>query len=187
MRWLINDWYKISERIETVAPEGSFKTIWGCWKAVCVASGNDCLGHRVVQGDVIVVDNETPLISLENHLNRFSQFFGYKDYKELPIYIYPGQDFQFDRKAELDKLKRFVSNVTPVYIHLDSLLSMLPTGRNSLSENTNYLGGVIGKTLNELLACSFNECVTDLVVHTKKAVVNYDLGLLQSSDIQSLV
>jgi len=133
MAWIINEWYKAGDRIETVAPEGSYKTIWGRWKAVCIASGNDCIGNRVKQGAVVIVDNETPRESLENHLNRFSQYFGYKRFSDLPIHIYPNRDFLLDRKVELDQLKRFVSSADPVFIQLDSLASMMPIGRYNLS------------------------------------------------------
>ena len=187
MNCIINEWYKARDRIETVAPEGSFKTIWGCWKVVCIASGNDCIGHRVKKGAVVLVDNETPKTSLENHLDRFAQYFGFKGYQELPIHIYPTKDFLFDRKGELDSLEAFISKIKPVYIHLDSLLAMLPVGRNNLSENTNYLGGVIGRALNDLLTSSSGECVTDLVVHTRKPVSGYALEDLRNMDIQSLV
>ena len=187
MDWIINDWVKAGDRIETVAPEGSCKTIWGCWKSVCIASGNDCIGHRVRKGATVIVDCETPRSSLENHLNRFSQYFGFKSYHELPIHVYPDDNFVFDRKVELDNLIAFVSKVNPVYVHLDSLLSMLPTGRNNLSENTNYLGGLIGITLKKIMAASSNQCVTDLVVHTKKQVVDLSISELTSSAIQSLV
>lgn len=186
MTWIINDWYKGGHRIETPAPEGSFKTIWGCWVSVCIASGNDCIGHRVRQGAALLVDNETPRSSLENHLNRFSQYFGFSSYNELPIHIYPNRDFLFDRKGELDNLEVFISALNPVYIHLDSLTSMLPVGRCNLSENTNYLGGVIGRELNSMLGSS-NDRVTDLVVHTKKRVAEYSIEELRTSDIQSLV
>ena len=187
MIWIINSWYNAGDRIETVAPEGSYKTIWACWKAVCIASGNDCIGNKVKKGAVVIIDNETPRGSLENHLNRFSQYFGHKGYSELPIHIYPDRDFLFDRKGELDKLKRFVSSVNPVFIQLDSLLSMMPIGRYNLSENSNYIGGVIGRELNSLLDSSTNECVTDLIVHTKKPVANFDVEQLRTSNVQDLV
>lgn len=187
MNWIINDWYKTGDRIETIAPEGSFKTTWGAYKAVCIASGNNCLGHRVKQGVVVIVDNETPRSSLENHLNRFSQYFGFKDYNDLPIYIYPNRSFVFDRKTELDELLKFISQKKPVYIGLDSLLSMLPLGRQrNLNENSSQLGGVLGRDLLDILN-EAGDAVTDLAVHTKKPVSDYGIEQLVHNDIQSLV
>ena len=186
MAWIINDWYRVGDRVETVAPEGSYKTVWGAWKTVCIASGSDCIGHRVKQGAVVLVDNETPLTSLENHLNRFAQYFGFKGYQELPIHIYPTRDFLFDRKGEIEKLAVFISKIKPVYIHLDSMLSMLPIGRYNLSENSNYLGGVLNRDLNELLSSS-TDSVIDLTVHTRKPVSHYSIAELKSNDIQDLV
>lgn len=187
MNWIINDWYKTGDRIETIAPEGSFKTTWGACKAVCLASGNDCLGHRVKQGSVVIVDNETPRASLENHLDRFSQYFGFRGYSELPIYIYPSRDFVFDRKTELDNLAGFISKKQPVCIILDSLVSMLPLGRQrNLNENSSNLGGVLGRDLLDILNAT-GDAITDLAVHTKKPVSDYSINQLAHNDIQSLV
>jgi hypothetical protein len=185
--WIINDWYPAGDRIETIAPEGSFKTTWGAYKAVCISSGNDCLGHRVKQGAVVIVDNETPKASLENHLNRFSEYFGFKAYTELPIFIYPRRDFVFDRKTELDKLTDFISKKHPVCIILDSLLSMLPLGtQRNLNENSSNLGGVLGRDLAKILSATA-DAVTDLNVHTKKSVGDYDISQITQSHVQSLV
>jgi hypothetical protein len=186
MPWVINDWYREGERVETIAPEGSFKTIWDCYKAVCISSGEDCLGHKVKQGAVVIVDNETPRSSLTNHLNRFSQYFQYKGYDELPIHIYPSRNFVLDRKGELDKLLAFIERSSPVYIGLDSLLSMLPLGRQGVTENSSILGGILGRDLLDILDKAPGS-VTDLAVHTKKRVSEYSIGQLRTSDVQSLV
>lgn len=134
----------------------------------------------------MIVDNETPRGSLENHLNRFAQHFGFKDYSGLPIQIYPNRDFLFDRKVELDKLKIEIKKFNPVYIRFDSLVSMLPLGRNNISENSNYLGGVIGKDLNEILSVT-PDAVTDLVVHTKKSANELSIQDLRVIDVSAIV
>ena len=84
--WLIEDWFPLGHRCMDTAPEGSFKTILGCWIAVCIASGTPVFGQPVQQGHVLIVDEETPETSLTYHLERFSMGLDIK-YKDLPLSI----------------------------------------------------------------------------------------------------
>jgi len=182
--WIVNDSYQSHTRASDIAEEGSYKTTWKCYKAVCIASGKDFIGHKVKQGPVVIVDNETPRQVLENWLNRFSSFH-HHNYKELPIYLYPQGIFRFDRKVELDKLLVYLAKIQPIYVGMDSMLSMLPLGRNNLQENSSLLGGVLDKDLLEILKTI--DCVADLSIHAKKdSIQQQTIEDVQRRDAQSL-
>ena len=152
--WLIENWFPLGHRGMDTGPEGSFKTIWGCWLAVCVASGSPVFGQPVNQGPVIIVDEETPESSLTYHLERFSKGLGFR-LKDLPIKTLCMGGFRFGRKVLLDELVRLANRLNPVMIRLDSLLAMLPGGRQAYSENDCHLGETIRDDLNRLLS---NDC-----------------------------
>ena len=98
--WLIEDWFPLGHRCMDTAPEGSFKTMFGCWVAVCVASGSPVFGQPVYQGKVAIVDEETPQSSLKYHLERFSKGLGYR-LKDFPIYLFSMSGFRFGSKVVL--------------------------------------------------------------------------------------
>ena len=165
------------------APEGSFKTIFGCWLAVCVASGSPVFGHPVHQGKVMIIDEETPEMSLTHHLKRFSEGLGCR-YEDLPMYVYCMQGFRFSRKVELDKLLKLVEVVNPVLIRLDSMLAMLPGGERSQSENDCHLGEIIRDDLNKML--SPNRSIL-LAAHSKKYISDLTLKEISDLSMQSVV
>jgi RecA-family ATPase len=106
--WLIENWLPSGHKGQLTAPEGSFKTIWMSYLVVCIASGNMVLGNKVLQGPVIIIDEETPLGSLKKHLNRFSQGLGYTSYDVLPITVMSMTGFRLGRKTEFDKLLNYL-------------------------------------------------------------------------------
>lgn len=185
MDWLIEDWLPIGHRAEDTAPEGSFKTIWGCYCAVCIASGCPILGHKVQQGPVLIIDEETPEASLQSHLSRFAQGLNYKSWDVLPITPLSMTGFRFGRKTELNRLITIIELIQPVFIRLDSLIAMLPGGRQAVSENDCHLGETIRDDLNKMLQASLH-CTTLLAVHTKKFVSELGLEELMK-DMQTLV
>lgn len=185
MEWLLDQWLPIGHRLEDAAPEGGCKTIWGCWLSVCVASGNSVFNHKVRKGPVIIIDEETPLADLERHLNRFSQYFNYHGYHELPITVVHRTGFQFDRKVDLNKILTIVQNQKPVLVRLDSLIAMLPLGRQGINENSSQLGGIIGRDLNEITKVA--KCCTLLAVHAKKPIADLTLEEIQTKEMQSIV
>lgn len=186
MEWLIEDWLPIGHRGMDTAPEGSFKTIWGCWLAVCIAAGADIFSHKVKQGTVLLVDEETPSPSLDSHLDRFAQGLGYNRYGDLPITRLSMEGFRFGRKVEFDKLLKVVTDLQPIFVRLDSLLAMLPGGRQAISENDCHLGETVRDDLNEMLNRS-PYATTLLSAHSKKFVSELSLEDLQKYDMQSLV
>jgi len=181
--WLIEDWFPLGHRCMDTAPEGSFKTILGCWIAVCIASGTPVFGQSVYQGNVLLVDEETPETSLTYHLERFSIGLGTK-YKELPIYKYCMKGFRFGRKTELSKLLETVLKIEPVFIRMDSLLAMLPSGRQAVSENDCHLGETVRDSLNELLS---PHCTILLAAHSKKYIAELPLFELADMAMQTIV
>ena len=184
-KWLIEDWFPLGHRIMDTAPEGSFKTMLGCWIAVCVASGTPIFGHDVTQGSVLMVDEETPQASLDNHLIRFSKGLGFK-LEDLPIYRVVMTGFRFGRKTEMDKLLKWIATVNPIFIRMDSMLAMLPSGRQSISENDCHLGEILRDDLVTIL----NECPDSSILlsaHSKKFVGGLSLEEVRDYDMPRLV
>lgn len=68
MQWLVDNWIPLGHRCMDCAPEGSYKTFWGCAMAVSVAAGKPFLGSSVKQGPVLIIDGETPWASLTENL-----------------------------------------------------------------------------------------------------------------------
>ena len=181
--WLIEDWFPLGHRCMDTAPEGSFKTILGCWIAVCIASGTPVFGQPVCQGSAMIIDEETPKFSLEYHLARFSQGLGFR-YKDLPIYIFSMDGFNFGRKTKMKELLKLVDAIKPIFIRMDSLLAMMPSGRQRFSENSDNIGETIRDDLNQLLS---EERSILLSAHSKKYIAELTLDELQQMEMQSVV
>ena len=181
--WLIDDWFPLGHRCMDTAPEGSFKTMLGCWIAVCVASGSPVFGRPTYQGNVLIVDEETPKSSLEYHLERFSRGVGH-DYRDLPIYVLSMEGFRFGRKTSMEKLLKVVNAVNPVFIRMDSLLAMLPSGRQRFSENSDSLGEAIRDDLNQLIAM---DRTILLAAHSKKYIAGLTIDELREHEMQTIV
>jgi len=184
--WLIGDWLPIGHKGQITALEGSFKTICMSYLSVCIASGTPIFGCRVQQGPVLNVDEETPLVSLEKHLDRFSQGLGYGSYKELPIVVHTMQDFRFGRKTCLEKLLVAIEQVQPRLITMDSLIAMLPGGRQGIVENDSSVGETIRDDLNRILGTAPLSS-TLLAAHSKKRVSELSIEEFKMADMQSLV
>ena len=181
--WLIEDWFPLGHRGMDTAPEGSFKTMWGCWIAVCVASGSSMFGLPVHRGPVLIIDEETPKTSLEYHLERFSEGLGFR-YRDLPIHVYSMEGFEFGRKRSMDNLMNIVDVIKPVFIRMDSLLALMPGGRQRLSENSDNLGEAIRDNLNQLLD---NSRGILLAAHSKKYIAELPLAELEKMEMGSIV
>jgi hypothetical protein len=186
MGWIIEDWLPEGNKCQDTAVESGGKTIIGIQMAVAIAAGKPFLGQPVKQGPVLIVDEETPLSSLEKHLDRFSQGLGVKSYRHLPIKVSSMTGFRFDRKTELAKLLGISSSFQPRLIRLDSLIAMFPGGRQGISENDSHIGVVIRDDLNQLLN-SAPGCSLLLAVHSKKPVGGFSVEALRKSDMQTLV
>ncbi len=181
--WLVEDWLPFGHRCMDTAPEGSFKTILGCWIAVCVASGTPLFGQPVHQGNVMLVDEETPELSLNYHLERLSNGLGLR-YKDLPIYTLNMSGFRFDRKVQMENLLKSVRAIDPVFIRLDSMLAMLPGGRQSQSENDCHLGEIIRDNLNQLTSPTRTIL---LAAHSKKYIAGLTLDEIKEMQMQEIV
>jgi len=186
IQWLIEDWLPIGHKGQITAPEGSFKTMLLSHCSVCIASGTAIFGHRIQQGSVILEDEETPEPSLDTHLDRFSQGLGYNSWKDLPITKLSMSGFKFGRRTELHKLLAIIEDVKPRLISLDSLIAMLPGGRQGIYENDSNLGIIVRDDLNKMLEC-YPYSTTLLAAHSKKFVSELRLEDLRKYDMQSLV
>lgn len=180
--WLIEDWLPLGHKGMDTAPEGSFKTILGCWMAVCIASGNPIFGQPTYQGKVMMVDEETPKSSLEYHLERFSLGLGLR-YKDLPIYVFSMQGFEFGRKTKMNKLFNLINSIDPVFIRMDSLLAMMPSGRERFSENSDIIGITVRNDLNKILE---GRSIL-LAAHSKKFIAELSLDELIEMEMTSIV
>jgi hypothetical protein len=96
---------------------------------VCIAADLPILGHPVRHGLVVIVDEETPKESLESHLDRISQGFGFKSYKDLPNPTKTKRILRWQRKL-LKKLKLLLSQTNRESIKI-RWFSRLPTSRVS--------------------------------------------------------
>jgi len=185
-KWLIEDWFPLGHRIMDTAPEGSFKTMLGCWVAVCIAAGIPIFGHEVTQGPVLIVDEETPEGSLDNLLIRFSKGIGCK-LEKLPIWRVVMTGFRFGRKTEMDKLLKMIEAVNPVFIRMDSLIAMLPSGRQALNENDCHLGETIRDDLINILNTCDTKCSILLSAHSKKYITGISLHELEEYEMSRIV
>lgn len=186
--WLIKDLFPLGHRIADLAGEGGGKTILGCGISTHIAAGRDILEYPVKQGRVLIVDEETPRASLENHLNRFSQGLGFRSYRDLPnkIFIWQTGKFRFGRKTQLDKLLPLIEKVKPVFIRFDSLISMLPSGRQGINENDCNIGLIIRDDFTRILKHN-PQCTILAAVHCKKFFADLTLREVYSRDLQILV
>ena len=180
--WLVEDWIPLEHRCMDAAPEGSFKTMFGCWLSVCVAAGFSVFGLPVTQGPVLIIDEETPKKSLHYHLERFSRGIGSK-LSKLPIYVYCMEGFRFGRKTEMDKIINIIDSIKPIFIRMDSMISMLPGGRQALGENDCHLGEIIRDDLSKIL----NGRSILVSAHSKKAASKLNLNELVEANMQDVV
>ncbi len=184
--WLVDDWFPLGHRGMDTAPEGSFKTMLGCWMAVCIASGTKLFGHPVLQGPVLIVDEETPQTSLDNHLVRFANGLGYK-LTDLPIHRLVMTGFRFGKKSELWKLLKIIEKIKPVFIRMDSMIAMLPAGSGGLQENDSHLGEIIRDDLTAILNKCSAQCSILLSAHAKKMIGGLTIEELKEYDMPRIV
>lgn len=188
--YIIEDYMPENSRGEYLALEGSYKTMLGCAESVAIASGKPFLGRQVRQGSVVIVDNETPVESLEYNLTRFAMGMGFGTYKELPIYIYPkdgiSTPFMFGNKEETDKLMEYISKYEPVLIRFDSMAAMVSDDkRNSMGENALKLGRALNTELKYIMTAGAKYCSTILNTHSRKASADWTIQEAQDADTVS--
>lgn len=186
MDWLVEDWFPRGNRGIDAAPEGNCKTIWGAYWDVCIAAEHDILGHKVTQGNVLIIDEETPKPMLEALLNRFSQSLGYKSYHQLPITLLSMEGFRFGRKTPLDYFLDVEKRCKPIFIRMDSYIAMLPGGRQGLSENNSESGIAVRDNLHRMMDASPG-CNTLLAAHSGKPIAQWTLEEIAKHDMQDLV
>lgn len=184
--WRIQDWFPKGHKVMDTSVEGSFKTMTGCYAAVCVASGNRFFGETVEQGPVLIVDEETPEADLVSRLNRLALGFDYKSWHDLPIEVLSMTGFRFGRKTELDRLLTVVDKVKPALIRIDSVLACLPGGRQGMGENNSETGIAIKDDLNTVLQ-AVPECTIMISAHSRKFVAELGLAELRQRSIESMI
>ena len=184
--WFIEDLYPMGHRIMDTAVEGNCKTILGCWLAICTATGHDFLGQKVQQGSVIIIDEETPAATLEDKIRRFALSFDIKDWHDLPIRIESMKGFRFGRKTAMDWLIKILTSYEdePMLLRMDSVLAMLTSGRQGMSENDSGIGIALKDDLNKLLHFVRNISIS---AHAKKYVTDMVPKQMRATDMQAIV
>ena len=186
MTWLIDDLLPQGDRVMDSGMEGCGKTTFGNYLSVCIASGNDVFGQKVQQGNVLIIDEETPFPTLEQKLDRFSQGLGYSSYQDLPIRIRSMEGFRFNRKTERDKLLEEITSFQPTFIRMDSMIAMIPSGRQGLCETDSGIGISIRDDLNTILKASPGSSSL-LSAHSCKPVEYWTIGEYDKAEMPSLV
>ena len=180
--WLIDGWLPLGHKGMDTAPEGSFKTILGCWLAVCIAAGVPVFGMETYQGPAVIVDEETPPASLKFHLDRFAKGLGFR-FQDLPLYVFSMEGYRFGR-ANMKDLANTIKMINPRFVRLDSMLAMLPSGRERLSETSDKLGEIIRDNLNDIIS---EERSVMLAAHAKKFVSELSMIDIKSYGMNSLI
>lgn len=181
-KFLVEKLYPLGDKIMDTAPERGSKTTVGLALSVHVGAGEAFLGRKVEQGTVVIIDEETPLASLERWLDRFAWGLGYTGYRQLPIHIFSKEGFRFGTKNTeiLSKLR----DINPIYTRLDSLLSMLPSGRRGLEENNSTIGVAVRDTLDGMLT-PYSTIM--LAAHSKKPAALMSFEDMKQAEMVSLV
>ena len=182
--WYIEDWYPSGHRIMDTAVEGSCKTMLGCWLAICTATGTPFFGQAIKQGSVLIIDEETPIATLDDKLQRFAQGLNIKDWHTLPITIHSMEGYRFGRRTSLNWLLKMVMNEKYQLLRMDSVLAMLPGYRQGLVENDSSVGIALKDDLDKILSFVSNISIS---AHSKKAVAEMGLAQIKASDMQLIV
>jgi len=185
--WFVKDWYPMGHRMMDTGVEGNGKTTFGCQLSVCTAAGKPFLGQEVQQGRVIIIDEETPEETLINHISRFALYFGYRDWRELPIEIYSMKGFRFARKTTMDWLLHIINRLgtdEPMLLRMDSVIAMLASGRQGMCENDSNTGIALKDDMNKLLLFVRNISIS---AHAKKYVTDMLPKQMRATDMQAIV
>lgn len=182
--WIVEDWIEAHQKLMDTSVEGSFKTFLGLSLCVHIASGTPFLGQSVKQGNVLIIDEEMGENLTTMRLQRLALGIGCKDWQELPIKLYSMHGFRFDRKTSMEELLTVAIKFNPVVIRMDSLLAMIPGGRQGLCENDSNLGIVVRDALNTLLKTT---SLVFVAAHSKKEVDNWSLLQLHEKQMQTIV
>lgn len=91
------------ERHMICAPEGGIKTMLAIGLAVHIAAGKPFLGMSVIQAPVLLIDEETPLATLESRLDRFSNGLGIGSFRDLPIEVLSKSGYRFHLKTSYEQ------------------------------------------------------------------------------------
>jgi hypothetical protein len=185
--WLVDGWLPLGHRIMDVAHAGSYKTTFGVGLGCHIATGKPIFGREVLQGPVVFIDEETPVSSLDNHINRFCLGLGTtydKLYAKRLIIRTSKEGFRFGKrdKAFTDIINA-IKKIKPVYVRMDSFAAMLPNG---MKETDGNAGKVIQDNLTEILEVVDNQCSILLSVHTKKDYTKFTFEDAKNSVLEAI-
>lgn len=184
MDWLVKDLLPKQSKVMDMVIEGGGKTRNSCALCVHIATGRPYLGREVSQGDVFIIDSETPKRSLDTWLNRFAIRLGFEDYHSLPNKIRIVKGFKFGRANQ--GIMNAIRTIKPVFIRMESVVAMLPTGRQGLVETDATLGATIRDNLNDILELAPDATIM-LSAHNKMATKDFTLQQVKEAEMTSLV
>jgi len=186
-------------KIMLAAVEGGAKTWLITGTAVHAAAGQPMLGMPISHCPTLIIDEETPIATLESRLNRLSSGLGYKSYGELPIELRSKRGFRFGSKTSLTEiadpaikaaLKKF-PGAQDLLITMDSHIAMIGATTHGNAENQDAAGKALGYTLEHILTYCRNEMSVTatimLATHAKKEVTEYDIADMRTSEMQRVV
>ena len=197
--YLVEPIFIQGHKIMVAAVEGSAKTWLLTGTAIHVAAGEPLLGMEVNQCSVLMLDEETPIATLKNRLNRLASGLGYQTYEALPIVLRPKREFRFGSKSSLSEIAypsikaalKGSTDAKHLLITMDSHIAMLGATTHSHAENQDTAGRRLGETLENIQTfCRDKYKVTATVLlatHAKKGVTDYDIEDIKGSEMQELV
>lgn len=169
--WLIQDWISLNGKLLVSGTQGSSKTWVTLWMAFCIAAGQECFGHLVNQGPVLIVDEETPIDVIENRLDSFANHFNIDGYKKLDITVMSLTGVKWGEKNIY--LNDMIETLKPVYISLESLVAMIPP-KGGLSENSPALASMVNSSLINMMKY---KATPSLTCHCAKRFTDRELSI----------
>ena len=184
--YLVHPWLPIGDRILVAGTQGCSKTWILLWLCVCVAAGKKFFGRPVMQGPVLIVDEETPTHVIVERLNRYCLSMGYQSYKELPIEILSHEGVRWGLTNRV--LYNMLKVQQPSYVSMESFIAMTPSGQKGKHENDSGLGALVR---DDMLAIMKHASTVSLSCHTSKKFCEQGLLIDEINDsevtMQSLV
>ena len=76
LEWCIDKLVPWGQLVFNVAQSHSGKSWYGEAIATCIAYGQPFLGLKTIEGDVLIIDQDTPVETLKRRLRRFGKYYG---------------------------------------------------------------------------------------------------------------
>jgi hypothetical protein len=183
--WVVSGWIPSGHKVLDAGFEGSFKTVLGTWISLCIATGKPVFGMDVTQGNVLMIDNDSPPGALRKLIDRFC--LGLKvEFSKIPIFVEYPSPYRFGNKQQLDRLiNKWIKPYKPVFIRMDSITTLMPENLYQ-KENSNQIGVLIKNDFDQIRIASDRSTIL-LAAHAKKQVANLSYKEIQDAELVSLI